>query len=912
MLAMPDPLTDHPIAEWQAAEAVRLFVLRAQAITPSFTLHERNTQTVAEICWRLDGLPLAIELAAARVNVLTPKQILARLDDSLQLLTRCAPASESRHQTLRAALTWSFALLDRDEQCFFPRLAVFRGGFDLEGVEAICAGEGLGRGAVLDLLAGLVEKSLVATAEQGEEMCYRLLEPVRQYAVERLHSDGNNAYWVARHAHWYLELAERVKPTLPSLEQQSWFDRLAHEHDNLRTALAWFAQQEGNAGLRLAAALFPFWRIRGFFSEGQQWLEKFLRRADSPATTTRIDALNGLARLYIEQSNFVAAQESFAQALRLARQTAYDQGIGAALVGLGITRWELGDFPAAYTVLDEAVQRGRSTNDRPLLAKALRILALVHWSQGEIFSARSCCVESLAVARQLGDLGSIAGSLFNLAILTALQGEYGSARQLYEECLTINRQLGDRGFVADVLINLGQLTVDLGEFEDAAVYLAEASQLHQQLGDQGDMAYSLANLADIAFYRGDYAPARRQYQEALTLFRQAGNKRMVGRSLGWLGLIACCEGDLATATALCAEALTLRHAIGHKAGVVFSLEEGYAELAVALGQPAVAVRLLAVADGLYEEMSRTRPPIKARLVEKLKLKLRTHLGESAFAGAWNEGQAMSMDEAVAYALDKLSPAAMNRPRLALRIYALGPARIYRGERLLTAADWVYAKARELVFYLLCHPGATREQIGVEFWPEASSEQVRKRFSAALAHARNALGRDTEWITLVDGRYWFNRSDTRWFDVEIFEELLREARRLWQNDGPLERVIALFAEALDLYSGDFVEDIAEGEWPVARSQTLRQSYLDALLTLGCLHIKAGREEQAVALFQRALEKDPYLEEAHLELIRAYARRNQRSQALQQYEALNRALADMTATPTPETARLIERIRRGEPI
>ncbi|HMN27380.1 MAG TPA: AAA family ATPase, partial [Caldilineaceae bacterium] len=219
-LAVPDPLTCRPLEEWQAAEAVRLFVERARSIPPAFTLNERNGQTVVEICWRLDGLPLAIELAAARVNVLTPKQILPRLDNSLQLLTRSAPASESRHQTLRAALAWSFGLLDGDEQRLFPRLAVFRGGFDYAAVEAICTGAGIEPDALLNVLAGLVEKSLVTAAEQGDEMRYRLLEPVRQYAVERLYADGEEADWLARHARWYLDLADQIKPTAPGLEQQ--------------------------------------------------------------------------------------------------------------------------------------------------------------------------------------------------------------------------------------------------------------------------------------------------------------------------------------------------------------------------------------------------------------------------------------------------------------------------------------------------------------------------------------------------------------------------------------------------------------------------------------------------------------------------------------------------------------------
>jgi len=258
-----------------------------------------------------------------------------------------------------------------------------------------------------------------------------------------------------------------------------------------------------------------------------------------------------------------------------------------------------------------------------------------------------------------------------------------------------------------------------------------------------------------------------------------------------------------------------------------------------------------------------------------------------------------------------------QPRHELRIYAFGPVRIYRGEHMLTAADWVYTKARALVPYLLCHPGATREQIGVEFWPDASTEQVRKRFSAALAHARNALGRKTESITLVDGRYSLNRTRASWFDVEVFEARLRASQELLQNgkaDSRLtdERRSALLEEAIELYQGDFAEDMLDDAWPEARRTALREAYLAALLTLGRLHMRSGQIERASTLLQRAINKEIYLEEAHIDLIRCYLQLHQRSQALRQYEVLVQALAELNVTPSPESQSLIERVRRNQPL
>lgn len=919
MLALPAPNAERAVAYLQKVEAIQLFDLRAQAVAPLFSLNIHNIEAITQICRRLEGLPLAIELAAARINVLTPKQIAERLDDSMHLLTRGAPMNGARHPTLRAALDWSFDLLTVAEQSFFTRLAVFAGSFTLDAVECICPGDGLAADDLLDLLASLVEKSLVTTVEQDDVMRYRLLEPIRQYAVERLGHSGDERVWRARHAACYLALAERIEPALHGLDQKSQFERMAQEHDNFRAALHEFAtMNQVEAGLRLGNALFAFWRVRGFFSEGQRWLETFLQRSPSVnSSTVYIDACNSLARLQHEQSNFLVARDRFVQSLALARTADYAPGIEVALVGLGIAEWELGNYPAARAVLEEGVQHCRTSQNLSILARGLRILALVHWSQGELFTARACCTESLTLARQMADTGGIAGSLFNLAILTSQQGEYAEADRCYAECLLLNRQLGNEAIMADILLNLGSLAIGQGNFAAATTYVEEAAQIHNRLGDQGDVAYSLASLADIDFYREDYVQARTRYQAALARFQTAGNKRLVGRALGWLGRIACREGDLETAARLCADALTLRAAIGHKAGITFSFEEGYAELALALEQPQVAARLLAVADGLYEAMSRTRWPVEARATEALRAKVQAQLGEVAFATAWGEGQAMSMEQAATYALNTLSPTAVAQPRHELRIYALGPMHIYRGEHLLTAADWVYTKARALVLYLLCHPGATREQIGVEFWPDASTEQVRKRFSAALAHARNALGRATESITLVDGRYSLNRTRVSWFDVEVFEARLRASQDRLQNDREGsrltdERRIALLKEAIDLYQGDFAEDMFDDAWLDARRTTLREAYLAALLTLGRLHMRSGQFERASTLFQRAINKELYLEEAHIDLIRCYLQRHQRSQALRQYEVLAQALAELNVTPSPESQLLIERVRRNQPI
>jgi DNA-binding SARP family transcriptional activator len=270
-----------------------------------------------------------------------------------------------------------------------------------------------------------------------------------------------------------------------------------------------------------------------------------------------------------------------------------------------------------------------------------------------------------------------------------------------------------------------------------------------------------------------------------------------------------------------------------------------------------------------------------------------------------------MEQAVACALDALSPTTLAQPRPQLRIFALGPVRFYRGERMLKPGDWTYARARELVLFLHSHPNATREQIGVEFWPDASTEQVRKRFSAALAHARNTLGRDIAWITLADGCYRLNPAHVCWSDVQEFEDLLHHGRRLLRANHE-EDAAKLLDRAIRLYTGDFAEDMFDAEWTASRRAALRQDYLDALLELGRLHARADRLEQALHCYRQAAEQETCLEEAHCEIIRCYTLLHQRGQALRQYKRLSMALAELGATPSPESRALVERLRCNQPL
>ncbi len=918
-------------------ECVRLFVERAAAVQQGFRLTSENAQSVFEICERLDGIPLAIELAAARVRVLSVEQIAAYLTSAIgarfALLTQSQRSALPRQQTLLATIDWSYNLLDENERLFFRQAAVFQGGFTLEalqeildlrfeildcGPSAACLQIQNLKSKIqnpLDLLTQLIDKSLIIAESEGSQKRYRLLESLREYAWGRLASSAELETLQQQHANFFLRLAEQAATALQSIDQKLWLERLTLEYGNLHAALTWFEKKhQVEAGLCMGRALEEFWYRRGYFREGQRWLETFLQLGldETKDRALCIDVQSALAALNIGLSNFVVAQTLFEQNLILSRRIDYIVGVEDALIGLGTVYWELGDYPSATPIIDEALHLCRSTQHLAQVTRAANIRGLIDWSLGNVPAAIDRFCEALALARKAGDLGKVSTFLFNLANMKSKQGDYAESRRLYEESIAISRQLGDEAGIADVLINLGSLAIDQGEFAVAARYLHEAAQINNKLGDHADVAYSLCHLAGIAFYSEQYAEAQQQYQEALALFRTAGNKRMMGRALAGLGHIACRQGNLVMAATLCAEALTLRYTIGHKAGVLFSLEASYVELALAVDQPVVAARLLAATDSLYEEISTTRPPLKTTTFEELCVKVQAQLGAATFANAWGEGQLLSLDQAVTLALSIRTLATETESETGLRFCALGPARVYDGKRLLTSADWTYDKARELVFYLLCQPNSSQAEIGLHFWPDATAEQVRKRFSAALSHARNALGRQTEWIIRANGHYRFDPARAVCFDVDLFEAKVKAAKLQIKNNQSTELVIQLLEEALSLYQGDFVEDLLDGEWQQARRATLRNVYLDALMTLASLHAAAHQFDRAIPLYQRALVKDPYLEEAHTGLMRSFSRLNQRGQALRQYDALVVALADLGVVPSVETQTLLQRLSHGEPL
>jgi tetratricopeptide (TPR) repeat protein len=503
-----------------------LFVQRAQSAEPDFRITNDTAPAVAEICHRLDGLPLSIELAAARIRLLPPRAMLARLEHRLQFLTGGARDLPARQQTLRNAIAWSYDLLDENEQKLLRRLSVFVGGCTLDTVEAV-AGDHPGRVAILDQLGSLLDKSLLRQVEglNGEPR-FVMLEVLREFGVEALEASGEQDTIRRRHAGFFLALAEQVEPSVESVEQAQWLDRMEQEHDNLRAALEWSQAAAGTQEicLRLAGALGSFWEARGYLSEGRERLLALLAtKAAQGRTAARAKLLARAAELAYRQSDYPATLSLAGLSLAICREVGDQQGIASALIKLGNAATEVGDYAAASGLLDEALTIWREREDPRGTARALISLGWAALRSGHYDLANSRLEEALDLSRALGDTRSIGFELSGLGEVALRQGDYGRAARLVEQSLELRRQLGNKWGVGVSLGTLGWIALREGDWNRAVVRLGESLEVRQAIGDKGGCAWCLERLAEVALAQGQSEKAVRLFGGAAALRDSIGS-----------------------------------------------------------------------------------------------------------------------------------------------------------------------------------------------------------------------------------------------------------------------------------------------------------------------------------------------------------------------------------------------------
>jgi len=616
-LPVPDPGSALTGAALDGFAAVQLFVERGRACKRDFALTDQNARAVVDICARLDGLPLAIELAAARLSALSPEAIAGRLDDRFRLLTGGPRTALARQKTLRAALDWSYDLLVEPERLLLRRLGVFAGGCTLEAAETVCAAEGIEAWEVLDLLAALVNKSLVQTVETQDETRYRLLETVRQYSAERRDQAGEGAALMGRLLAWSLALAQEAAHSLRGPEQARWLARLETELDNLRASLGWSMESPARAGegLALAGLLGDFWSVRGHFSEGRRWLEQALALAHSP-----------------------------------------DAGVLArAEAAAGKLAHSMGDYTAARTHLEAALSLQRQRGDDAGASDTLRRLGSVANRQSRYEQAQALYRQSLDLATAQQDRWGMAAAHNNLGMVADTRGEHEEAAREYNAALAIFREAQDHGNVASVLNNLGTLAREQGDRAAAASYFTEALGILRTLDDKPRIAAASSNLGSVALEEGNFAAAQASYDESLALGRSIGDRAIVALACHSLGRVLLAYGDTVRAAPYFRESLELNESLGDMESLAATLEE-VARVLSDTGDQLGAATLLGATSAVRTDLNVPLPLDFRTDHEQLVKAVQTGLGDEQYAAAWQTGAELHATAAAAFARGRLDGA----------------------------------------------------------------------------------------------------------------------------------------------------------------------------------------------------------------------------------------------------------------
>ena len=584
-LSLPDSRLVPALERLAEYEAVRLFVDRAIAVKPDFTLTDDTAAAVVQICRRLDGIPLAIELAAARVRTLSVQQITAHLDERFRLLTGGSRTALPRHQTLRGLIDWSYGLLSEAERELFRRVSVFVGGWTLEASVAVCAGVDVDRYDIVELLGRLVDKSLCLIDGEGSDPRYRLLETIRQYGFEKLAETSEGQVVRARHRDFYLGFAEDAEPRLQGPEQVAWLQRLEADHDNLRAALRWSLDcDETEAALRLGSALSLFWDTHGYVREGREWLDELLaharERPTSTVTTRRAlgKVLDAASRTRARWSEFPQATEFLTQGLAVWRELGDKRGIAEALNNLAVGATQSGDRVRARVLVAESLALFRELSDKRGTAHALNNLAEIVRGDGDLPGARALFEESVPLFEAIEERRGLSHALDNLGGILTAQGDYGPAEALYSRSRRLAEELGDNHAVATALRSLGGVAHHRGDHERARSCYEDSVARFREMGDGFCLAKSLIGYALTSHEMGDHEQARVLGDQGLALLREAGAKGELAPRLGQLGAAALAHGDVARAARFFEQSLALYSETHDEQGIATS-REGLARVA---------------------------------------------------------------------------------------------------------------------------------------------------------------------------------------------------------------------------------------------------------------------------------------------------------------------------------------------
>lgn len=631
-------------------EAVTLFIQRAKAVKHDFVFDDENASEIGYICDQLDGLPLAIELAAARIKMFNPKAMLARLNKRLDLLKAGQLDFPERHKTLRESIAWSYDLLDENEQKVFRRLAVFVGGFNLEAVENLVNFENDINDDILNLITALVDKNLVRSDERSTESRFMLLETIREFGLECLENEDELGYARQAHAEYFHTLIVEAEPQLTGPDQGIWLDRLEEEHDNMRAVMS-LAEEQGHAdmGLKIASALWRFWIIRGYLTEGYQRFIRLLALPGVNDTATRAKALNAAGTIAHEIGEFAKSCSLLEQGLGLFRENEDKKGMATVLNNLGWVTHLLGDPPKAQSYSEEALILNQELGEKRGTALSINNLGWIAFHKGDFQTARQFYTESLNLRRDIGDERGTAFELTLLSFTELNMGNYNKASELAEEAFIILGILGDKQLLAYVFDAKAIIAYDNAEYDLAEQLFDQGIPLWRESGNQYGYATSLSDLAKVLVDKKEFKRAEILLLEAKTILDEIELRIGFSGTSGGFGNMAFAFGNMDNALNMYKKSLKEEMEYGNKFTTIQCLE-AIARVKLTRDDFIKTAKLLGAAEAIRELIHSPVPPRSQEIHKEMRDTLKNELGAKKYSKILEEGKNLSIEEAVKYAL----------------------------------------------------------------------------------------------------------------------------------------------------------------------------------------------------------------------------------------------------------------------
>ncbi len=565
-LMLPDPNAEYSPELLMQFESVRLFLERAQAVNHSFSLNKENAAAIAGICARLDGIPLAIELAAARTNIMTAEKIYERLDDRFSLLTGGKRTALPRQQTLKALIEWSYGLLSDKEKILLSRLSVFTGGWTIEAAEEICEDKGIDANEILDLLSQLVEKSIVIYDEENER--FRMLETIKQYAREKL-KDPEKIF--SKHLNYFLKLSPDKESEFTGINSKRWLDKINSEQSNFQSAIEWSIEAgEIEKGSKLVTAIYHFWEIRGHYFTGRRILNRILEKSFLLSDNSKAGILNSAGILAEAQGDFQEAVKLYSGSLALFKETGNKTGEANALSNLGNVALYQGDHAVSRKYYEESLALYRVLGNKQGIADCLLYMGILENNQGNYDEAKKFCEESWNY-REKEDYSGIARTFFLQGDVNWKSGEYDLAKKHFNDSMEYQLKIGDKRGIASSYSRLGNVSFELGEYENAEKFSDESIRLHKEIGNKYGIVTALNTKGMLAMVQGEYKKADKIFKENLILRKETGDKYGIGNTLNNIGIISYYSGKYEIAKKFFDESLEIKKEIGDKEGIAIGI-----------------------------------------------------------------------------------------------------------------------------------------------------------------------------------------------------------------------------------------------------------------------------------------------------------------------------------------------------